>query len=69
MLVLWIEYPYIVGKLEKSLDMGEPTIAAANQSACFSFSAAHYSAQKALNKGCSAQNMSITPSCQIAECM
>ena len=40
--VLRVEHPYIVRKLEKSLDMGEPTFHAEklhpNQSACFSFS-------------------------------
>ena len=51
---LEVEYTYIVRKSEKSLDMGEPTFhaektcilliaAAANQSACFSYSMANYS--------------------------
>ena len=53
-LVLRVEHLYIVGKSEKSLDMGEPTFHAektacyqlqqqTNQSTCFSFSAANYS--------------------------
>ena len=47
--VLRVEHPYIVRKLEKSLDVGEPalhamlSIAAANQSACFDFSTTNYS--------------------------
>ena len=48
--VLKVEHPYIVSKSEKSLHVGEPTfhaektaIEAANQSACFSFSAVNYS--------------------------
>ena len=63
--VLRLEHPYIVGKLEKSwiwwahLPCQENCmlpIAVANQSACFSFSAA----QKALKKGCSTRNLTIS---------
>ena len=48
--VLRVKHPYVVGKLETSMDVGEPCrekcmlqIAAANHSACFSFSAGNHS--------------------------
>ena len=68
---LKVEYPYIVRKSEKSLSMGEFTsmprklhVADCSRKPkyMFSFSVANYSktAQKTLNKGCSAWNQTIS---------
>ena len=67
--VIRVEHPYIVGKLVKSLDMGEPTFYAKKTAwyqlqqqtkAALAMQTTLKTAQKALNKGCSAWNQTIS---------
>ena len=72
--VLRVEHSYIVGKSDKSLDVGEPTFHA-EKTACYRLqqqtkvhvlalvtrtTLENCTAQEALNKGCSAQNQIIS---------
>ena len=79
--VIRVEHFYIVGKSEKSLDVGEPTFHA-EKTACYRLQqqtkvhvlalatqrALSKTAQKALNKGCSTRNQTISLSITSSDC-
>ena len=78
--VLRVEHSYIVRKLEKFLDIGEPTLHA-KKTTCYqlqqqtkvhalalAWQTTLETTQKALNKGCSAWNQTISLSITSSDC-